>query len=83
MTTFNDFLGKVSATFTGSTTTGLDVLETTSVPARVAEELLAWDFVPATPSEVTEAFVHVTGCAPREEDMFEVEQFLLSFDWLA
>lgn len=84
MTVINDFFGKVSATFAGSTTmTGLDVLECASQPARVAEQLLACDLVPATPAEITATYCDLYGAEPSQEQYLELEQFLITFDWLA
>lgn len=59
----------------------LDVLDTTSVPALVAEHLVRTDSVPATRSETVEAFAAITGHAPDLEDFADTTALLDSFGW--
>lgn len=59
----------------------VDVLDTTSTPALVAEHLLRTDNVPATRSETVSAFSSVTGHAPDLDDFADTTALLDSFGW--
>ncbi|MBC2681832.1 hypothetical protein [Corynebacterium anserum] len=82
MNTINGFLDSVSSVLKSSTGTGLDVLETNSVPSRVATKLFHADRVPARSADVARAISEVTGRAASESDMLTAEHFLLSLGFL-
>lgn len=82
MNAINGILDSISATFKGSTCTGLDLLEKTPVAPDVAESLFYNDHVPATADEIIAAYTAVHGSAPAAGDVIEVEQFLSEFGWL-
>lgn len=82
MMTFNEILSKVSTVFTSSTGTGLEVLDSTPAVERVAMELFAQDLIPATTSDVADAYRTVLGSDATVEDVLDVENYLLGFGWL-
>lgn len=82
MNAINGFLDSVSSVLKGSTGTGLDVLETSSMPSRVATTLFHADRIPAVSADVANAISEVTGRAASEGEMLDAEQFLLSLGFL-
>lgn len=82
MMAFSEILDKVSAVFTSSTGTGLEVLDSTPAVERVAMELFTQNLIPATTSDIAAAHRTVLGSDATVEDVLDVENYLLGFGWL-
>lgn len=83
MKSMTDLLTSVSAVFTDTTGTGLDVLSPAPKPAAVAEFLVASDRIPATYVEVRAAHRDLYQKEMTSTESAEVELFLIEFGWLA
>ncbi|AKK02463.1 hypothetical protein [Corynebacterium epidermidicanis] len=86
MRSISTFFNALSHTFrSGNTHTALDVLapaEPVNIAATVAEHLICTDSVPATPQEVAEMFMAVTGQPATAQELMDTEELLLSFGLL-
>lgn len=82
MNSFTGILDTISSTMRGSTRTGLDVLKSTPMEATVTMNLYKTDRVPAKPSDIVDAYLEVFGTAPDMEQIIDIEEFLLDFEWL-
>lgn len=64
------------------TGTGLDVLGYKSHVPEVAEFLFFHDLIPASRTDIRFACEQVAGSALGDDEMLEIQSFLLSFGWL-
>ena len=77
MNTINGLISSFTTTFKSATGTGLDALDATPMEALVTEELVDRGTTPATTGNIVAAF-NVNN-RPREEELYEVELFLMDF----
>lgn len=79
----NSFAGIFDTiSFRGSTRTGLDVLKSTPMAATVTINLYETDRIPATSAEIVDSFAEIYGHTPDMEQLIDIEEFLLEFEWL-
>lgn len=79
MNTINGLINSFATTFKSVTGTGLDALDATPMEALVTEELVNRGTTPATTDDIVSAFNSIAGRAPRTEEVYEVELFLMDF----